>query len=154
MDNEQEFREFLIEAKRNTYAGGAQAVSPSRPLSRDLPYRKGKYSYLDSYLGDIWFIGEEVVWYEDKILWGMNYYGGVSRLPLPQDFDHCLKGALSRAELDAPYRGPAEFCYGNLRYRCQWVGGLRNFIGEEVILNNGEEIYKLNFHGGNIEYSL
>jgi hypothetical protein len=143
-----EFKEFLIEAKKNTYAGQGEITASSRPLSKDLPYQKGAYYYLDSYLGDINFIGEEAVWLDNKAVWGMNYYGEMLVENIPENFSKCLKGALSAVPYDAPYRGPESFSYGDLEYRCEWNGDIGSFYGEESILSGRKVIYKLRFHGG------
>ena len=43
--------EFLIKAKRATYAGKGSETSPTRPQSHDLTYSEGDYMYYDTYLG-------------------------------------------------------------------------------------------------------
>ncbi len=63
MENQSEFVQFLIQAKKNTYAGDGALSVPSRPGSKDLVFQQGDYSYLDTYLGSIDFIGEEAVWH-------------------------------------------------------------------------------------------
>ena len=54
--------DFLIRAKRNTYAGKAPEVKSCRLASHDLNYEEGAYSYYDTYLGGECFSGEEAVW--------------------------------------------------------------------------------------------
>ena len=74
--NSKEFLEFLVKAKKGTYANGdASKSSSSRLLSKDYHYEDGNFTYHDTYFGGINFMGEEVVYYNDNILWGMNYYG-------------------------------------------------------------------------------
>ncbi len=43
--------DFLLRAKRSTYAAKAAECTPSRPNSHDLSYAEGDYLYLDTYLG-------------------------------------------------------------------------------------------------------
>ncbi len=150
MENQSQFVRFLIEAKKNTYAAGGKLSAPSRPGSKDLFFQQGDYSYLDTYLGDLDFIGEEAVWREGKPLWGMNYYGIMLTDEIPEEFSHCLKGALSRVPEEAPFRGPASFQYGELGYICHWNGNVDRFEGSEEILDNGKGIYRLVFHGGSL----
>ena len=65
--------EFLIKAKRKTYAGkGAETVS-SREKSHDLVYRENNFMYYDTYLGGEKFAGEEALWIADNPYWSMNY---------------------------------------------------------------------------------
>lgn len=149
--DEKELKEFLVEAKKNTYAGNGKKVEPSRPLSKDLPFQKGEYYYLDSYFGDINFIGEEMVWSNSKALWGMNYFGEMLIPDIPEKFSDCLKGALKSVPADAPYRGPQAYILDDLEYRCKWSGDIDSFFGEESIAFKGQEIYKLRFHGGFIK---
>lgn len=150
MENQSHFVQFLIEAKKSTYAADGKLSASSRPGSKDLSFQQGDYTYLDTYLGDLDFIGEEVVWRQGKPLWGMNYYGIMLVAEVPQEFSHCLKGALSSVSPEAPFRGPASFQYGSLHYICKWKGDIDRFEGNEQILENGKEIYRLVFHGGSL----
>ncbi len=73
MDN---LKEFLIEAKKQTYANAsAEKISSSRLNSKDYEYKKGNMIYHDTYFGGTNFIGEEAVYIDNKIYWAMNYYG-------------------------------------------------------------------------------
>ena len=58
--------EFLMRAKRATYAGKGAETVPSRPESHDLEYREGELRYIDTYLGGAQFAGEEAVWMEPR----------------------------------------------------------------------------------------
>lgn len=69
--------DFLLRAKRNTYAGEAREVEPSRPASHDFAYAQGEYAYRDTYLGGEQFAGEEAVWHHGAPVWSMNYAGRV-----------------------------------------------------------------------------
>ncbi len=59
---EKEIVEFLIKAKRLTYAGKGAETMPSREKSHDLIYKEGDYMYYDTYLGTGKFAGEEALW--------------------------------------------------------------------------------------------
>lgn len=143
-----ELKEFLVEAKKNTYAGDGQIAEPSRPGSKDLPYSKGEYYYLDSYLGSINFIGEEAVWYKENPIWGMNYYGNMLVEKIPEGFSKFLKGALLNIPQEDPYRGPKSYQFNEYRYGCEWEGNISSFCGEELIYLEDKLIYRLKFHGG------
>ena len=56
-----------------SFSVATSTVSPQK--YRDLEYVKDDYKYIDTYLGGENFIGEEAVFYLDKPIWGMNYYG-------------------------------------------------------------------------------
>lgn len=151
MQNQSEFVQFLIQAKKNTYAGDGTLAAPSRPASKDLIFQQGDYMYLDTYLDSVDFIGEEAVWHRQKPLWAMNYYGIMLTDEIPEGFSHCLKGALQNVPVEAPYRGPARFQDGPFEYTCQWKGGLDRFEGTEQIRLDGAVIYQLTFHGGSLK---
>ena len=48
--------EFLIRAKKATYAGKGAEVTSSRPNSHDLEYIEGSMKYIDSYKTDEFFL--------------------------------------------------------------------------------------------------
>jgi hypothetical protein len=146
-----DFVQFLIRAKQATYASGIKPEFSSRPASHDLHYSEGDFAYIDSYLGGFHFIGEEAVWQSGTPIWGMNYYGKMLVQEIPAGFGEFLKAALMRVPRETPFRGPAEFSLGNFFYRCKVNGNLERFVGEEEILLNGEAIYWLAFHGGEVK---
>jgi hypothetical protein len=150
MENQSQFVQFLIEAKKNTYAGDGKLSAPSRPVSKDLAFEQGDYLYIDTYLGSLDFIGEEAVWQQQKPIWAMNYYGVMLTDQIPEGFSKCLKGALLNAPLEAPFRGPDHYYDGSLKYTCTWKGDIERFEGIEQIRYSGKEIYRLVFHGGSI----
>ena len=130
---------FLLEAKKATYAASmSPSPEPSRPSSKDLLYKSGDWKYIDTYLGDINFIGEEAVWHQNKPVWGMNYYGWMETDVFPSGFSECLKTALSLAPEETPFRGPASFKYQELTYQCSWTGSMQCFSGEESISHCGK----------------
>lgn len=150
MENQTQFIQFLIEAKKNTYASDGELSTPSRPGSKDLLFQQGAYLYFDTYLGSLDFIGEEAVWHQQRPIWAMNYYGTTLTDEVPEGFSHCLKGALQSVPVEAPYRGPAYFRDGPFEYACIWKGDIDQFEGTEQILVSGKEIYRLVFHGGSL----
>ena len=145
------FLKFLITAKQNTYAGGGHMTISSRIGSKDLAYQEGPFKYLDTYLGDVNFIGEEAVWYEDKPVWGMNYYGRLLVETIPAGFSECLKSALLEVPEEMPFRGPEEFVEGDFSYTCSVEGSIEWFRGKEFVFHKGQKIYQLYFHGGEIK---
>ena len=139
--------EFLIRAKRATYAGKGAETAPSRPGSHDLAYREGEMLYIDTYLGGERFAGEEALWVSGVPVWSMNYVGRVTGAPFSGDF---LKEALLRVPADRPYRGPEAYENGDYAYACAVTGDDDWFQGRETIRYRGAEIYECYFHGGMI----
>ena len=154
------FEEFLIEAKKQTYANSAvQRVSPARECSRDYHYETEiggtAFAYHDTYFGTEKFMGEEVVYIDGKPVWGMNYYG----FPLDEDFDvkiwdEVLRPALKKVGQDQkvlPLRGPSRFESGDFLYTFKTEGDIHNFSGEECISLNGKLVYRFVCFGGDIK---
>ena len=50
--------DFLIKAKKATYASNGNETASSRPNSHDLQYAEGSLKYIDTYLGGDKFAGE------------------------------------------------------------------------------------------------
>jgi hypothetical protein len=141
--------DFLIKAKRVTYAGKGAEAAPSRPGSHDLHYAEGDLLYIDSFLGGAKFGGEEALWRDNTPFWTMNYYGIVTDKELfSGDF---LKEALLRVPEDKPFRGPSEFVNNDYKYTCEINGDFNYFNGKEEIFYHGEMIYECLFHGGAVE---
>ncbi len=149
MKDKKEFIEFLITAKKATYAGNSNMFAEScRNASKDLKFEKGKYVYLDSYFGGFAFIGNEILWENNVPIYGMNYYGTMLIDSIPEGFSSFLKKSLLIIPNEAPYRGPREFHENEYSYFCEWEGPIETFKGYEYILLNNSKIYELNFHGG------
>ena len=137
--------QFLIRAKRATYAGKGAETAPSRPGSHDLAYREGEYLYYDTYLGGSRLAGEEALWISGRPYWSMNYAGRVTGPHFSGDF---LKEALLHVPEEKPYRGPEQYADGDYVYRCETEGSFDWFRGKETIEYLGQPIYECFFHGG------
>ena len=151
--NSKEFLEFLVKAKKSTYANSnAPKVLSSRLKSKDYEFTDGKFTYHDTYFGGVKFIGEEVVYYNDNILWGMNYYGVTLDDSLTEELmDKVLRVALMKVGKDKdiiPVRGPKEFVNEDYLYTFNVDGDMENFVGTERIYKDKKLIYELKCHGG------
>ena len=72
MNMDKNLVDFLITAKKATYAGKGAETESSRVKSHDLIYKDGEYMYYDTYLGGDKFAGEEALWISDVPVWSMN----------------------------------------------------------------------------------
>lgn len=149
-------KEFLIEAKKSTYANGtAEKIESSRLDSKDYEYKKDNMLYHDTYFGGTNFIGEEVVYIDNKIYWAMNYYGVTLDENLGEEaMDNALRPALMQvgvSENIIPVRGPREYKNGDFKYTFEVSGDLTNFSGIETIYKNDKKIYELKCNGGLIK---
>ncbi|MDD3223883.1 MAG: DUF5680 domain-containing protein [Clostridium sp.] len=143
--NRNQLIEFLIKAKKATYAGHGKEREASRLASHDFEYKEGDLYYYDTYLGGECFGGEEVIWLKNEPSWCMNYYGRVVGEHFNVDF---LRDALLNVSYDSPYRGPSLYQNGDYIYHCRTEGNFEFYHGYEEIIYNGEKIYECIFNGG------
>lgn len=153
--------DFLIEAKKQTYANGdVKKTSSSRLGSNDYHYEKeieGKMmKYHDTYFGGTKFMGEEVVYQGSDIpKWGMNYYGVTIDDTLSEEaMDKALRPALMKVGEDMsviPVRGASRFENEGYIYTFKTEGTIENFTGIEEIYKEGKLIYRLRCNGGIIK---
>lgn len=147
--------EFLIEAKKQTYANeNVEKVNSSRLNSKDYEYRKDNMIYHDTYFGGTNFIGEEVVYIDNDIYWAMNYYGVTLDDTLGEEaMNKALRPALMMVGKDdtIPVRGPKEFNNGEYKYVFEVIGDMNYFNGTETIYKNNKKIYELKCSGGLIK---
>ena len=154
--NSKEFLEFLVKAKKGTYANSvAPKVLSNRLKAKDYEFTDGHLTYHDTYFGGVKFMGEEVVYYNDNILWGMNYYGVTIDDSLTEEvMDKVLRVALMKVGEDKeviPVRGPKEFVNEDYLYTFNVDGDMENFVGTEQIYKDKKLIYELKCHGGIIK---
>ena len=140
--------DFLIKAKKATYAGKGAETASSRTASHDLVYKEDDLMYYDTYLGGNKFAGEEALWISDKPYWSMNYVGRVTGDNFSGDF---LKEALLNVPYEKPFRGPDSYTNGDYTFKCNVTGDFEWFQGYETISYKGNKIYECYFHGGIIE---
>lgn len=143
-------KNFIVEAKQNSSSGDNKQVASSKPTSKDYTFKKYDYYYLDSHIGRQNFIGQEIIWKDEKSFWGMNYAGKLLTNDVPTGFTSFLNDALSQVTSEAPYRGPKSYRTSDFEYQCSWSGEVDSFKGEEIVLFQGTPIFKLDFHGGTL----
>ncbi len=143
-----ELKQFLIKAKANSYASGKEGTTLPGD-GKELSFAENEFTYKDRYFGENPFIGEEIIWKNERVVWGMNFYGGVSSKIAPVgDVYEFLQQALRAAKDDQPFRGPEHFAYQNFEYRNDIQGTIEAFTGVECIFYQDEEVYRLAYHGG------
>lgn len=137
--------DFLLRAKRATYAGHAAEVAAERSGAHEFFYEESPLNYRDSYFGGHQFHGQEVVCQDSQPLWCMNYSGRILSEVFSGDF---LKLALRHGTADMPYRGPRLFRNVDYTYVCETEGTLDWFCGNESIYHRDALVYECRFHGG------
>ena len=148
-----ELNEFLVKAKINTYAkSGEGGENKLEDGGLELNFEEGILKYRDRYFGFDPFVGEEIVWQNDKVIWGMNYYGKIlSESVDVKKFLEFLKRSLLKVEKFSPFRGPKILDEGDFIYSSSYNGTIENFHGEEIVFYNNNMVYRLLFHGGLIK---
>jgi len=150
--NLEDLKQFLCDARSNTYAADAMGIDNPRLLgSTQLEFQKGDYIYRDIFFnGDKRFIGQEIIYQELKPIWGMNYIGtAVGKLET-----NFLKESLFKLAKKCRLGQVCEYERREFKYLDQGQGNLENFSGQEEILLEGKNIYKLDYRGGLISDKL
>lgn len=139
-------KEFIIDARKNTYAANSTPVANPRLLaSKQLEFQKGNYFYRDIYfLGEKKLIGQEIVYQDGKPIWGMNYIGDVIG-KLETNF---LKESLFRLTEQCRFGGVCEYEKREYKYEDQGEGSVDKFSGRELISLEGKNVYNLDYQGG------
>ena len=146
-----ELKQFLIKAKLNSYSSGREGMKLTDG-SKELTFQEQGFSYRDRYLGENPFIGEEVVWQADRVIWGMNFYGRVLNAVVPAAQIYTfLQKAMRQVKENRPFRGPETFKEQDFEYRDESQGAIEEFMGVERILYKGEEVYRLDYQGGSVK---
>ena len=145
-----DLKNFLVKAKINTYAsageGGEKVLEDG---GREFVYKESKWVYRDKYFGFSPFVGQEVVWENNVITWGMNYYGCIisSNVDSKQLY-HFLMQSLRLVSSERPFRGPDKFQKEEWVYVNESQGNTDNFNGIETIFLKNKKVYELRYHGG------
>lgn len=148
--DEQQLHDFIVRAKAATYVGSGEKSLSYRPGALDLQFHQPPFAYLDSYFGGSDFLGQEVVYYEGRAAWVMNYYGYILR---PEQISAETAGRVIKASLTQLYK-EGRFLGGFEHHTEGYVyvdtndGDVRHFTGKEWIAQSGVVVYELVYHGG------
>ena len=145
-----ELNSFIVRAKAATYVGDGEQVAPCRSGSHDLRFIDGEWAYHDSYFGGTDFIGEEVVYFDGKPVWAMNYYGRIvgDDLLTGAQAGQMIKASLSRMYQEGRFLGGFAHTENDLTYMDTSEGSATSFHGREIIRCKQELAYELVYHGG------
>jgi hypothetical protein len=141
---------FIVRAKAASYVGRGPRSLSYRPGSHDLQFHEGPFSYLDSYFGGSDFLGQEVVYYEDRPIWVMSYYGRILEPSLisAAEAGQIIQESLSRMYREGRFLGGFEHATSKGIYVDTSDGDVTSFTGREWITREGVQVYELVYHGG------
>jgi len=144
---------FVVRAKAATYIGGGARSLSRRPDSHDLEYREGAFAYLDSYFGGSDFIGQEVVFFNSRPVWAMNYYGRILEPALinARETGQLIQESLSELYKQERFLGGFEYTSDAGTYVDTNEGDIASFRGKEWITRGNVAVYELVYHGGLIK---
>jgi len=155
---------FLVEAKKNCYAGeGEEKILEDG--SKLLTFQKEDFHYTDNYSGWYQAPGSELVRWKNENgqrIWFMAYSGGmfpefIGEEELTKQTFSLLKKALLTVNSKAPFRAKeAEIIRDMvsvdniLSYQCVTEGDIKSFIGEENIWTTKQDsgVFSQKYIGG------
>jgi hypothetical protein len=146
-------KQFLVKAKITTWASGnTDLFTKEKDQSTSLTYTDGDYTYHDNFFGGEPYGGREVVFYQNKPIYIMIYYGKFdeSVKDLPSMYK-ILQKALSQIPKEFPYRGPEILKADEFKYTNKWQGRIDDFSGTEKIFENDKQIYQAQYIGGLVD---
>jgi len=148
--NVKQLSKFLVKAKINTYASSGEGGEKILPDGgKEFEFEEKEFKYRDRYFGFNPFIGEEIVWQNEKMVWGMNYYGKITSETIPaKQIYQFLQETLKKITEDKPFRSPDNYKQGDFEYFNKVEGTLEDFKGNEKIFYKEQLVYKLNYNGG------
>ncbi|MBU1084915.1 MAG: DUF5680 domain-containing protein [Candidatus Beckwithbacteria bacterium] len=153
MIDTQKLKQFLVKAKKSTYASGdTSKLVKNKDHSTTITYKKGDWLYHDNYFGGEPFGGREVVFFKNKPIYVMVYYGWTSERV--KDFKPIyafLQKALSKIPAKYPYRGPKLLQEKDLVYQNTFQGEIDKFSGKEIISKKDRKIFQTEYLGGFVD---
>ncbi len=150
--NTQALKQFLIDCNNAGYAGGKEKEwIKEEDLSTTIPFKQGIWKSHDNFFGGEPYGGRTVVFFKNKPVWMMVYYGWVEEGVEVDPIYTVLRNALQKMPADYPYRGPKKYEEGNYTYTNSWDGEVDRFSGSEEIRQNERLIYQASYMGGLVD---
>ena len=150
--NKNALRLLLVDSNKAGYAGGEEKKWIKEPDgSTTIPFEKGFFKSHDNFFGGEPYGGRMVVFYENKPVWIMVYYGWVEEGIETDSVYSVLRNALAQMPEDYPFRDPKEYSEGEYTYTNNWDGEVDRFSGEEKITQGYKLIYQANYMGGLVD---
>jgi len=148
---------FLYEASKKIYVFSGEKPDNSVVKTKNddgsttVTYSLGDFSLNDNYFGGEPYGGREIVFYQDKPLWIMTYYGFVTKPELTTEIYSILFEALQKSTEESPFRGPKEYSRCSMKYSFDFDGEYDRFQGVERISQGDIVMYEAFFAGGLVD---
>ncbi|MCA9332419.1 hypothetical protein KDA00_00940 [Candidatus Saccharibacteria bacterium] len=139
---------FLLSSRTKTYAAANGKTRALLPESVQYEFSDGDFSCRDVYyIGNGIFPGLETIFYKNKPVWSMSYFGNFSKMTEEQA-DGMLRKALIDLWETARIYKRVEKDYGDFTYVCEGSGSIDELQGTEEIYAGKEKVYYLYYAGG------
>ncbi|MBI3631505.1 MAG: hypothetical protein HY219_01390 [Candidatus Staskawiczbacteria bacterium] len=144
--NLNKLQKFITEARENTYASDSGLVTnPRLHGSIQLEFEKADHFYRDIFFtGSKMFIGQEIVYHNNRPIWAMNYFGD----EIDKTISVFLKESLLKLSQECRFGKSCEFEKRGFKYQDEGRGSLEYFSGKEQIFQKNKDIYNLTYQGG------
>jgi hypothetical protein len=150
--NVQDLKQFIVEANGVGFAAREKNSTKENDGSMTIRYERGEWKMVDNYVGGEPYAGMTKIFFQDKVVWSMVYYGLVDKKVdgFKEVYGFLMKSLL-KMPADYPYRGPSEFIEGEWKYNNEWNGEVEQFSGQEKIYLNNEMIFWTKYIGGVVD---
>lgn len=143
---------FLIDSNNAGFTSGeSKKWIKEKDGSTTIPFEKGKWRSDDNFFGGEPYGGRIIVFYKEKPVWMMVYYGYVVEGTNIDEVYEVLKRALGKMPRDYPFRGPKELSVGKYNYKNSWKGNSDNYSGQETVSTGKKMVYRANYLGGLVD---
>lgn len=150
--NTVDIKEFLARANRAGYGNPDSKVVNESDASHTITFSENEWIFRDNYFGGEPFGGREVIFYKEKPVWMMTYYGGITNNNKDsEEIYFVLRKALLAFPPEMPLRGPDSLKVAGWEYKNKVIGDFNWFSGEETISYKGGEIYSAKYQGGLVD---
>lgn len=149
-----EIHSFLKRSNEAGYANPEVHSTNETDGSHTIKYAEGDWKFHDNYFGGEPFGGREVIFYKNKPVFIMVYYGSITNFVKPIDEVYAfLKQALLLGNShEIPVRGPMVFeDIRGWKYEFEVKGALESFSGVEKIFFEDKCIYEAFVSGGVVD---
>jgi hypothetical protein len=146
-----ELKGFLAKANM-PHADGSAPMIKETDGSRTIVFEDGPWSMHDNFFGGEPYGGRQIVLYDGEPVWLCVYYGFVAKeRESADDVYDFLREALQYPPEAMPLRGASSYKRGNFEYRHEVPEDITSFESQEVILENGKQIYWAKLVGGLVD---
>jgi len=148
MINKDHLTIFLLNARKKTYAGNAGEVASLLVGSRQFEFKENEFLYRDIFnIGNNKYAGLETIYFQNKPVWSMSYYGNFESLT-EEEVDKVLRKALSEKWDKVRLWNNVEYKVEDYIYSNTGSGDIDELDGSEKLEKNGETVYYFYYAGG------